>query len=71
MRRVEDTDLDRMQARYDRKCDQRRRLLNYHDQCPDGDMRKYDAEQELKALSNTIASIERQMDAYIKKHGLA
>jgi hypothetical protein len=71
MRRTEDEELDKMQARYDRKVAQRRRLLAYHDGCPDGDRRKYDCEQEMIALGRTIAEIEEQMDAYIKAHGLA
>jgi hypothetical protein len=70
MRKPEEEELDKMQARYDRKVAQRRRLLAYHDECPDGDRRKYDVEQELKALSATIVSIEQEMDALIKEHGL-
>lgn len=63
--------IDDLQARYDRKVAQRRRLLAYHDECPDGDRRKYDVEQELKTLGDSIRLIEQQMDLIIKQEGLA
>lgn len=54
-------ELDGLAAAYDRKVAQRRRLLDYYDQCPDGDRRKYDSEQELKFLSARILVLENKM----------
>jgi hypothetical protein len=50
-----------LQAKYDRKCAHRRRMLAYHDECPDGDRRKYEIEQKLRVISNEILKVEEEM----------
>jgi len=59
-----DNELDKLQSEYDRLVAYRGRVIKYHDDCPDGDIRKSAAEVKLRELGARIVECEKKFDKF-------
>lgn len=57
--------IEQIQADYDRLIAHRARVIKYHDECPDGDIRKVKVEAQLNELNKRVCAVEKEFDSVI------